>query len=583
MKEENLNWTPLRRFFKMLELDRKDITYVYIYAIFAGLITLSLPLGIQAIIGLIAGGAQSSSLYILIGIVTLGTALTGILKIMQLTVTETLQRRIFTRSSFEFAYRIPRFKIEKLRQEYPPELVNRFFDTLTIQKGLPKILMDFSTAILQIVFGLLLISFYHPFFVFFGVFLMLILIAIFYYTGPAGLKTSLVESKYKYKVAHWLEEIARAMTTFKLSGDRNFVLKKTDGLVNGYLDSRKKHFRILLFQYGNIIAFKVVITAALLILGSILVIDNQINIGQFVAAEIVVILVMNSVEKLILSMETIYDVLTGLEKIGFVTDIELDKESGLSFAEVDSGEGMAIELRDLSFKFLDDEERTLRNVSLKINPGEKICITGYNRSGKSTLVQLMAGLYSDFEGGLMFNGIPFRNYNVCNLRQHIGDTTSLGDIFQGTAYENITLGHADVEVKDVMRVAEKLDLMPFIHSQQGGLNTVLLPGGRNIPGSVREKIIIARSVVFGPRLVAMDNIFPNIKQEEKEQIIDYLLDQRHNRTLVAVSNNAYFAAQCDRIFILRKGQIVFQGTFDQVKKTEHFSRIFPSRTDVFPN
>lgn len=583
MKEENLSWTPLRRFFKMLELDRKDIWYVYIYAIFAGLITLSLPLGIQAIIGLIAGGAQSSSLYILIGIVTLGTALTGILKIMQLTVTETLQRRIFTRSSFEFAYRIPRIKIEKLRQEYPPELVNRFFDTLTIQKGLPKILMDFSTAVLQIVFGLILISFYHPFFVFFGVFLMLILVAIFYYTGPSGLKTSLIESKYKYKVAHWLEEIARAMTTFKLSGDRNFVLEKADKYVNGYLDARKNHFRILLFQYGNIIVFKVVITAALLVLGSILVIDNQINIGQFVAAEIVVILVMNSVEKLILSMETIYDVLTGLAKIGFVTDIALDEESGIAFEDADTGNGMQVELRDLSFQFLDDEDRTLRDVNMKINSGEKVCITGYNRSGKSTLMQLIAGLYSDFEGGLIYNEIPFRNYNVCNLRKYIGDTTSLGDIFQGTVYENITLGHANVGLKEVLEVAEKLDLMPFIHSQTEGLKAVLLPGGRNVPGSVREKIIIARSIVFNPRLVVMDNIFPNIKREEKEQIIDYLLDQRRNRTLIAVSNNPYFAAQCDRIFILKKGTIIFEGTFEEVKKTEHFHRIFPSRTNTFPS
>lgn len=583
MKENNLDWTPIRRFFKMLELDRQDITYIYVYAIFAGLITLSLPLGIQAIIGLIAGGAQSSSLYILIGIVTVGTALTGILKIMQLTVTETLQRRIFTRSSFEFAYRIPRFKIEKLRHEYPPELVNRFFDTLTIQKGLPKILMDFSTAILQITFGLILISFYHPFFVFFGVILVLILIAIFYYTGPVGLKTSLIESKYKYRVAHWLEEIARAMTTFKLSGDRNFALKKADGLVSNYLDARKNHFRILLFQYGNIVAFKVIITAALLILGSILVIDNQINIGQFVAAEIVVILVMNSVEKLILSMETIYDVLTGLEKIGFVTDIELDRETGINFEEADTGKGIDIELRNLSFQFPDDPEQTLKEVSLKINSGEKICITGYNRSGKSTLVQLIAGLYNDFDGGLIFNGIPFRNYNICNLRKYIGDTTSQEDIFQGTVYENISLGHSEVDLKSVLAVAEKLDLMPYIQSQPEGLNTVLLPGGRNVPGSVREKIIIARSIVFKPRLLAMDNIFPNIKQEEKVQIIDYLFDQRHDRTMIAVSNNAYFAAQCDKIFILKKGKIIFEGTFNEVKKTEHYDRIFPAKTQVFPS
>ena len=574
MKNTQEVWTPVRRFFKMLELDRKDITYIYIYAIFAGLITLSLPLGVQAIIGLIAGGATSSSLYLLIGIVTIGTALTGILKIMQLTVSETLQRRIFSRSSFEFAYRIPRLKLENLRSEYPPELVNRFFDTLTIQKGLPKILMDFSSAILQIVFGLILISFYHSFFVFFGIVLILVLAVIFYFTGPIGLKTSLQESKYKYKVAHWLEELARTNSTFKLSGDRDFAMKKTDGLVSGYLDSRKKHFRILLFQYGNIVAFKTIVTGALLLLGSILVIENQINIGQFVAAEIVVLLIIGSVEKLILSMETIYDVLTGLEKIGFVTDIGLDKEDGMKFEDVDTGDGMKVEIDNLNFKFQDDEDRTLKDINLTIAPGEKVCITGYNRSGKSTLVQTIAGLYTDYEGSLLYNKIPQRSFNLSDLRRHIGDATVQEDIFQGTVYENITLGQPEVTLQDVLKVAEKMDLMPFIQNSPDGLDTELLPNGRNIPGSIREKIVLCRSVVFKPHLLAVDKIFPNIKKEEREQIIDYILDQRHKWSVVAVSDNAYFASQCDKVIVMKKGKIIMEGTYAEIKKTEHYARIF---------
>ena len=157
--------SPLQRFFRLLELDKKEISYIYLYAIFAGLITLTLPLGIQAIIGLIIGGNVSSSWVLLVIVVTIGTLLNGVLKVMQLTVTETIQQRIFTRSAFDIAYRFPRIKFEALHYEFAPELANRFFDTLTLQKGLPKILMDFSTGILQIFFGLLLLSFYHPLFI----------------------------------------------------------------------------------------------------------------------------------------------------------------------------------------------------------------------------------------------------------------------------------------------------------------------------------------------------------------------------------------------------------------------------------
>ena len=147
---------------------------------------------------------------------------------MQMTVSETLQRRIFTRVSFDFAERIPNLHTETVRNEYVPELVNRFFDTLTLQKGLPKILIDLSTAIMQILFGLLLLSFYHPLFIFFGFVLVLLLILIFRFTGPAGLKTSIKESKYKYQVAYWLQELGRTLNTFKLTGSSELPLSKTD-------------------------------------------------------------------------------------------------------------------------------------------------------------------------------------------------------------------------------------------------------------------------------------------------------------------------------------------------------------------
>ncbi|OWY25108.1 hypothetical protein C7N43_35435, partial [Sphingobacteriales bacterium UPWRP_1] len=245
---ENTPLTPLKRFFRLLSVDRKDITYLYIYSIFNGMINLSLPLGVQAIIGIIAGGQMITSWVVLVAIVTIGVVLSGGLQIMQMVISETLQQRIFTRASFEFAYRIPRLKLEALNKQYVPELINRFFDTLSLQKGLTKILMDFSASVLQILFGLLLISFYHPLFLLFGTLVVGVILIIFYITGPQGVATSLKESKYKYEVAHWLEEIARTMNTFKLHGNSSLPLTKTDDITNNYLAARKKHFSILLWQ-----------------------------------------------------------------------------------------------------------------------------------------------------------------------------------------------------------------------------------------------------------------------------------------------------------------------------------------------
>ncbi len=178
--------TAWQRFLGLLQMDRKDILHVFYYAIFAGLVSLTLPLGIQAIINLIQGAQISTSWIVLVIIVTLGVAFVGILQLTQMRIIENIQQKIFTRSSFEFAYRFPKIRMSELRNQYPPELANRFFDTLTIQKGLSKILIDFPTALLQIIFGLMLLSFYHPFFIIYGLLLLLLIYVVFKYTAYKG-------------------------------------------------------------------------------------------------------------------------------------------------------------------------------------------------------------------------------------------------------------------------------------------------------------------------------------------------------------------------------------------------------------
>ncbi len=567
--------SPVQRFIDLVRLDRKDIYYIFIYAIAGGLITLSLPLGVQAIVGLIAGGNISSSWGVLIFIVTAGTAFSGILKVMQISVTETLQRRIFVRASFDFADRLPKLPVDSTNQIHLPELANRFFDTLSIQKGLPKILTDVFEALLQIVFGLLLIALYHPFFIFFGVLLLLILYIIFKMTAPIGLETSMKESKYKYAVAHWLEELARTMTTFKLSGDSPLPLQKTDRLVSGYLDSRKKHFQILLWQFGSMIVFKVLITAALLILGSILVIDNQINLGQFVAAEIVIILVMGSVEKLIISIETIYDVLTALEKTGLVTDMETEREDGLDFAKcLIENQGIEVTLQDVGFQFMDSSRPTLTDLNVHIPAGQKVCIAGHNASGRSTLIQIIAGLLRKNTGIVMYNGLPRANLELKSLRKAIGDYSEGEDIFAGTILENITLGVESIDIQTVIKMAKAIGAHDTIISFPEGYNTVLMPSGKNISASFASKLILTRGLVTSPQLLALEEFSQNIERENRARIIDFLTDKKQHWTMIAVSNDSNFAKKCDRVLVMDHGRFIADGTYQEIKKMGLATKIF---------
>lgn len=557
--------TPVTRLFRLLKLDQTDIYYIYVYAVFSGLITLAIPLGFQAIIGMLAAGSLSNTWWILVALVAIGTSLPGILKVMQLTVTETLVRRIFARSAFDIAYRLPNLKAESILSRYAPELVNRFFDTLTIQKGLPKLLMDFSTALLQIFFGLVLLSFYHPFFVFFSVVLLILLGAIFWFTSPYGLKTSIEESSHKYQVAYWLEELARAQSSFQSTGIDKFPLQQTDQKVTNYLDARKKHFRILLQQYHLIVAFKVLITVALLVLGSKLVVDNQLNIGQFVAAEIVVILIMQSAEKLIMSMETVYDVLTALEKLGELADLPIEEEQMNGNKHLVE-KVQSLQLKNLCYVFPDTKRSSLSNIDLEIKPGEKICITGASGSGKSTLLKILGGLISGYEGQILVNGIPFRNLNMHKWRQISGIVSAQSDIFKGTILDNIQMGDPEIKLDFITEISHCIGLDKFIQQAKEGFDTMLLPDGRNVPRSVRTKILLARSLANHPELLLFEDFLAHLEAPDRIQIVTYLTKD-NPAAMLAVSDDPIVAKACDMVLVLESGKVIANANWKDLDET----------------
>ncbi len=528
---------PFQKFIAMLSEDRRDIMYLYAYALFYAIVNLSLPLGVQAIIGLIQAGMVSTSWIILSAVVTAGVLVGGVLQILQLSISEILQQRIFTRAAFEFTYRIPRFQNASIRGQYPPELINRFFDTLNVQKGLSKILMDFSASSLQILIGLILLSTYHPFFITFGVALIIVLVAILYYTGPRGLESSMKESTYKYKIAHWLKEIARTMDTFKRAGHTELPLERTDELVNSYLEHRKRHWKVLIFQYANIVGFKAFVTLGLLIIGGLLVIQNEINVGQFVASEIVIILITNSAEKLILTMEPIYDVLTAVEKMSTVTDIPLEEDQGaMLFDTIDTGMGASLELKDLTYTSEDGSRAILNNLNLNIPSGARAVITGPNGSGKSTLLRLLAVQYEPTHGTVSFNGYPSGNLNTADLRYHVGDCFLSEDLFEGTLVENITLGRPEIELSDVEWAVQGLGLQSFIKSLPKGYETMVGPTARPLSSSLVERILLARAIVVRPRLLLLDDIFHLFDPKERKNIIEFIWDPTQPWTLVAASN-----------------------------------------------
>ena len=545
--------TPLERFYNLLALDRKDVYQIFFYAIFAGLISLSLPLGIQAIINFIQSGRVSASWIVLVVLVVFGVALVGILSLMQLRITENLQQKIFVRSSFEFAARLPKIKNEELYNTYPPELANRFFDTINIQKGTSKLLIDFSAALLQIIFGLILLSLYHPYFIVFGFLLFLLLYFIFKFSFKSGLETSLKESKFKYKVAGWLQEMARNNFSFKNDLNYNYGLQKNNNLVGDYLNYREKHFKIIQRQFSQLIIFKIIITASLLSIGGFLVLSQQMNIGQFVAAEIIILLVINSVEKIILGLETFYDVLTSIEKIGQITDLELEDEP--EFKSEICYNKISLETEDLSFKFSDSSKEILHGLTLKIEQGERIAIYGANGSGKTTLIRILSGLLHPTSGFLYINDDTFRKINLKQYHSQIGSIIHGETPFEGTLLENITFNDPSLSSEDLRWAIDGVQLTSFIKSLPKGLDTRVFPEGKQLSSSNAQKVLLARSIIHKPKILFYEDPTDVMDEDIAKEIIDFITSDKHKWTIIVSSKNPYWKTKCTRNIIMDNGII----------------------------
>lgn len=558
--------SPMQRLLRLLRNERKDIGYIYFYAVVVGLISLILPLGVQAIFSLVSSGSVFSSVYVLMGLVVLGLIGSGIMQIIQISLVETLQMRIFAKAAFEFTYRVPRLKYEGLNQDNPTELMNRFFDVLTVQKSLPKFLIDLSAALLQIIFGLLLLSFYHPFFIAFSFVVILIFIAIVRLNGRKGLETSIKESKYKYRVVAWLEGMASTLFSFKSAGSTNLPIHRMDRLVTNYLTYRTKHFRILEGFYYYALIFKVVVIGGLLVLGTYLLINRQISLGQFVASEIVIVLLTGAVEKLFLSIDVVFDLLTAVDKLGYVSDLPLEKDGGFRFSPAQFTKGIKLTTRDLSYGYSEASKPALKNISLDIQPGERICLTGHNGSGKHTLLKVLSGVLSDYQGSVMYNGFSLRDLDMNALRAHTGMNFPNQEIFDGTILENLTMGRGGITLEQVQSVLERMNLTEDIAKLSEGLNTPIISGGRHFSLSFVTKIALARCLLIQPKLMLYTDALREIERKERLRIIDLLTDPSHQWTLVVLSNDPAFMGACDRVIVMEEGKIIADGPYKTVLK-----------------
>jgi len=537
--------SPVRRVFALMRPEVPELWTIIIFSAITGILYLALPLAINAFISNLSFGTTSGpfvqGLAVISGVLLLCLAIAGALRGLQHVVAEVIQRRIFVRLGTELSHRLPRIDLEAIDGMHAPELVNRFLDVITVQKSASMLLLTGINLVLSATIGLTVLAFYHPYLLAYSLVLVVLLGLIMAVIGRGAVNTSIDESKRKYEMVNWLEEIARHPRVFKGPGGAELAAARADDLVRDYLASRRRHFRVLMRQIGGLLGLEVLAATSLLALGGWLVLSQQLTIGQLVASEIILSAIVASISKLGKQFEAWYDAVAAVEKLGHLVDLKLERTGGES--RTAARDGMRVEAKSLAYARL-GRRPAFEGLTFAVSPGERVALLGSRGMGTSSILELMLGMRSPRQGEIQIDGLDVQKWDLEVLRSQACILRST-DLIAGTIAENISLGSATVTYADVQRAVEASGLGEALHNLPQGLSTPLTTGGLPLTGRQRARLLAARAIASKPRLLLLDEILDG-HEDTLDCLARVLFGADHAWTVIVATRDPRVAARCSR-------------------------------------
>ncbi|WP_145198613.1 peptidase domain-containing ABC transporter [Thalassoglobus polymorphus] len=526
---------PINRLFALLHPERGDIAVIVIFALVIGILALATPLAVEMLVNTVAFGRVIQPLVVLALMLLAFLTFSAALRALQTIVVEMIQRRLFARVAADLSFRLPRVELESLDGRSGRELVNRFFEIVTIQKSSAQLLLDGISLVLGTLIGMAVLAFYHPWLLGFDVVLLFMIAFIILGLGRGAVQTSVKESKSKYRMAAWLENIVSCPIAIRHGGAGEFALERSDRYIHDYLTARKVHFRVLMRQVLFALGLQAFASTVLLGLGGWLVMSGQLTLGQLVASELIVTVIVGSFAKLGKHVESFYDLLAAVDKLGVLLDLPMEDQSGLlTFPRATAAR---VQIHNLSYSGKSGKDMA-PGVNAQIAPGERVVVYGHGGSGKSQLLDMLFGTRTPSKGYLAINNIDPRDLRPDALRSHVSLVRNI-EVFEGTIAENIHLKRPEVLIHDVRDALLKVGLLDKVLALRDGLGTEISEDGYPLSESQLKKLMIARGIVNSPSLLLIDGLLDELPDDDVQLISEVLFADSAPWTLIVVSGREH--------------------------------------------
>ena len=538
---------PFRRFLKILRPDRREIVLLLVFAVFASILYLALPLVVDTVVTNLAFGSQTQPFFqalVVIGqILFVCLLLQALIVGFQHYVAELIQRRIIVRIAADLSYRLPRVVARAYDHVHAPELVNRFLDSVTLQKNTAFFLLDGINVVVATLIGLMLLALYHFYLMIFVVILIIVVCLAVWPLSRRAVDTAIGESLCKYNLVGWFEQVATYPYMFKCRGGYELAYQRTNELAAEYLMARRQHFRLVLRQFSGLLLISVIASVALLLLGVVLVLQQQLTLGQLVASELIMSSIVASIIKLGKKLETWYDTLAATDKLGHLLDLETEAETGETVVLEDRDAGMHVEANSISFGYHADHP-IMENLSFTLEPGMRACVCGDQGSGVSSLLDLCFALRQTDKGYIRFDGMDMRAWHLETLRRSM-KLLRFNEFVSGSVIDNLRLGRSDITLDEIHFALKTVGLLDDCLKHPDGLETMMQVGGAPFSTRQRVSLLIARALVQKPRLLMIDEILDGLDQENLERLTAIIFDRKRPWTVLIATRMPEVREMCD--------------------------------------
>lgn len=497
----------------VLRPERNFYWLILIYGIAVSALTLAVPLSVQVLISTVANTALLQPVLMLALILFALLLLSGLFFAVQVYLMELFERRFFSRVVSDVSLRLLYAQQSFMERVNRDELINRYFDVMTVQKSLPPLLTGALAIVLQGLVGLILTSYYHPVFMLFNIAVVTLGYVVFRLFHGGAKRTALELSAGKYEAAKWLEVLARTNSFFKSASTIDYAIERTRKVKGDYLRAHRRHFHHTFGQVVGYLVLYATTSAALLGVGGWLVIQGQLSVGQLVAAELILSAIFYSFSRIGYYLEIYYDLYAALSKLAqlFAIPVEAPRESvPFEWQPEIRFEHVHCALYGGDF-----------HLHVDLPAGSRTLVAARSSSQITAFCDVMLNNRRPDSGRILLGGHDIDDFDVHLLRDavHVIDGTTFPEC---SIAEFLAIAAPQTSRAAMRAVIDTVGLAGEIPTLEHGLDHVLTPYGHPLSVSGVIKLKIAYALLAEPRVLVLTPLFDMISQEARHSILSHL-------------------------------------------------------------